>query len=131
MASVDSGLSAICDRPPGAAWVPALALALALLCREPRLGRWGELLSPFPGYTPEYREFSVCEEAAEGSEEETDCRPSLEGADMFCEGCYLRRRGGRMARGADMRCRARNRDGSTTRREQEHVFGQDAEGACE
>jgi hypothetical protein len=66
--------------------------------------RCGELLllSPLPLYTPEYRELSVRDEVAEGSEE-TECRPSLDGTDIFGEGRYLRGRGRRMAKDADMR----------------------------
>jgi hypothetical protein len=57
----------------------------ALSCLEPAPARGDELPSPLSPYAPEYLEFSVGDEEAEGSED-TEGRPSLEGADMFC-GC--------------------------------------------
>ena len=65
-----------CDRSSCALCVPPLC------CLEPaRLGRYDELPSPLSAYAPEYREFSVGDEATEGMED-VEIRPSLEGADI-------------------------------------------------
>ena len=55
---------------------------MPLLCLETTFGRCEELPSPLPSWVPECLEISVCEDAADFSEE-SEGRLLLTGADMF------------------------------------------------